>query len=168
MIRGKAAISVLLILAVFSLLPVYGTQAIAGSAGPYASGHGNLIEEGDLRTFSFHAKELKNDKVVGSLVLKNRNLGVRVKAKIDCLFIENGNQATMSGVLTQVRGADQNLLGDEIWFRVQDNGEGFRNTGDRITLLLVEEDNPPDPDECTIDLGEDLQNIGAGNIQVKP
>jgi len=60
------------------------------------------------------------------------------------------------------------LIGDDIWFRVEDNGEGFRNTTDQITLVIVELDQPPNPDECTVDLGLDLQNIRAGNIQVNP
>ena len=167
MIKSKPGISISIILTVFTLFLGYGGTANAGSAGPYASGHGNLITEGKLRTFTFHARELNNGRVVGSLVLKNRGLGARAKAKIDCLDI-NGNQATMSGVITQVRGADQSLIGDEVWFRVEDNGEGFRNTTDRITLVLVEEDTPPDPDECTVNLGLDLQNIRAGDIQVNP
>ncbi|HSG31425.1 MAG TPA: hypothetical protein VLB82_07760 [Thermodesulfobacteriota bacterium] len=167
MIKSKTSISIILLL-LFALLAGYSTQVIAGSAGPYASGHGNLVEEGDLRTFSFHARELKNSKVIGSLVLKNRSVGVRVKAKLDCLEI-NGNQATMSGIITQIMGEGlDSLLGDEVWFRVEDNGEGFRNTGDRMTLLIVEVDEPPDPDECTEDLGLGLMNIRAGNIQVNP
>jgi len=145
----------------------YAGIATAGTAGPFASGHGNLLLEGDLRTFSFHARELNNGGVIGSLVLKNRNLGIRAKAKIDCLDID-GNQATMSGVITQVRCADPSLIDDEVWFRVVDNGEGSNNPTDQMTLLIVELDQPPNPDECTVDLGLDLQNIRAGNIQVNP
>jgi len=165
--NNKSFLSVTFIIAIFIFLSSFAGTAIAGSTGPFASGHGNLIIEGERRTFSFHARELKNGRVIGSLVLKNRSLGIRAKAKIDCLDI-NGNQATMSGVVTQVRGADPSLIGDEVWFRVIDKGEGFRNTTDLITLVIVELDEPPDPDECTVDLGLDLQSIRAGNIQVNP
>jgi hypothetical protein len=134
--NNKTYPSIIFIMAIFIFLPSFARTAIAGAAGPFASGHGNLNLEGDLRTFSFHARVLKSGRVIGSLVVKNRKLGIRAKAIINCLDI-NGNQATMSGVITQVRGADQSFIGDEVWFRVEDNGEGFKNTGDRITLVLV-------------------------------
>lgn len=73
----------------------------------------------------------------------------------------------MSGAIPQDNGASS-FIGDEVWFRVVDHGEGFRNTTDQITLVLVEEDGLPDPDECTEDLVLDLQNILGGNIQVNP
>ncbi len=145
--NSKGFLYIIFSIAIFIFLLCYAGTAKAGSTGPFASGHGNLIVEGERRTFSFHARELKNGKVIVSIVLKKRNLRIRTKAKIDCLDIV-GNQATMSGVITQVRGADQSFIGDEVWFRVQDNGEGFRNTTDRITLVLVEEDTLPDPDEA--------------------
>ncbi|NIX14429.1 MAG: hypothetical protein GWN11_00735 [Candidatus Dadabacteria bacterium] len=167
MIKSITRIAILVLFIIFA---GYNIQAFAGSAGPYASGHGNLLEEGDLRTFSFHARELQNGKVTGSLVLKNRSAGARVKAKLDCLEI-NGNQATMNGIVTQIRGTDAALLGNEVWFRVEDNGEGFTNTGDRMTLLAVEDGEPPEVVDCTEELEEegfDLMNIRAGNIQVNP
>ena len=168
MMNSKGFLSIIFSIAILIFLLSYAGTAIAGSAGPFASGHGNLIIDGERRTFSFHARELKNSRVIGSLVLKNRSLGIRAKAKIDCLFIENGNQATMSGVITQVKGTDPSFIDDEVLFRVEDNGEGFRNTTDRITLVLVEEDTPPDPDECTKDIDLELENILGGNIQVNP
>lgn len=164
---NRSILPILFIFTVFILLISHKTTVMAGNTDPYASGHGNLLTDGELRTFSFHARTLKNGMIRGSLVVKNRELGIRVKAKIDCLDI-NGNQATMSGVITQVNGDDPSLIGDEIWFRVEDNGEGHRNTGDRITLVIVELEDPPDPDVCTEDLGLELLNIVAGNIQVKP
>jgi len=52
---------------------------------------------------------------------------------------------------------------------VVNNGEGFRNTTDLITLVIVELDEPPNLDECMDDFDElALQNILAGNIQVNP
>lgn len=160
-------LSIIFSAAIFIFLLSYAGTATAGSAGPFASGHGNLILEGDLRTFSFHARELKSGRVIGSLALKNRELGIRAKAIINCLDID-GNQATMSGVITQVNGTDESFIGDEILFRVEDNGEGSNNTTDRITLVLEEDDIPPNPDECEVDIELDLENILGGNIQVNP
>jgi len=74
----------------------------------------------------------------------------------------------MSGVITQIRGDDSNIIGDDILFRVEDNGEGANNITDRISLVLVEEEIPPDPAECEADIELDLENILGGNIQVNP
>ena len=70
----------------------------------------------------------------------------------------------MSGVITQINGTDESFIGDEILFRVEDNGEGSNNTTDRITLVLEEDDIPPNPDECEVDIELDLENILGGNI----
>jgi len=74
--NNKSFLFVTFIIAIFIFLLSYAGTATAGTAGPFASGHGNLLLEGDLRTFSFHARELNNGGVIGSLVLKNRNLGL--------------------------------------------------------------------------------------------
>lgn len=157
---------ILFISAVFILFS-YKITVIARNSGPYAGGHGNLFSDGELRTFSFHARTFKNGITRGNLVVKNRELGIRVKAKIDCLDII-GNQATMSGFITQVNGDDPSLIGDKIWFRVVDNGEGQRNKSDLITLVIAELDEPGDPEDCEEDFELELMNIFAGNIQVIP
>lgn len=149
-----------------------------------ASGHGNLVMEGALRTFSFQAREFHDGHVQGSLVLKNRHLGVRVRADIDCLHID-GDEAILSGTLTQIDGIEEGgvLIGDVIWFYVRDKGEGRGDPADQISALIVEdvddsskifdcetllEDIPamisegPDMDNAL-----DLQNIIGGNVQIR-
>ncbi len=79
--NSKGFLSIIFSTAIFIFLLSYAGTAIAGSAGPFASGHGNLIIEGERRTFSFHARELKNGRVIGSLVLKNRSLWNTSKSK---------------------------------------------------------------------------------------
>lgn len=162
------SLSIQFIFSVILMCSVYcSTELYAANAGPYATGHGNLIIEGKLRTFTFNARILKNGMTAGNLVVKNRDLGVRVKTKIDCLRIV-GNQATMSGFITQVNG-DPELIGDNIWFRGEDNGERQRNIADRITLVIAGLDEPGDPEDCQDDFDElELMNIKAGNIQVQP
>ena len=158
-----AIIFIILLVGTFNLPP----ELLARNAGPYASGHGNLPVEGNkLRTFTFNARILKNGRTTGNLVVKNRDLGIRVKAKINCLRIV-GNQATMSGFIIQVSG-DPELIGENLWFRVEDNGEGQRNISDRITLVIAELDEPGDPEDCNDDFDElELMNIKSGNIQVQ-
>ena len=145
-----------------------------------ASGHGNLVMDGALRTFSFQAREFKNGEVQGSLVLKNQHLGVRVRADINCRRIIDGDEAILSGELTQVDGVEENLIGKEIWFRVHDNGEGRGDRPDQISEVIVEDATAPsDFFTCETPLydilaafpdledGLELQDIIGGNVQVR-
>ena len=117
----------LIILAVVIMLTGYVGSAIAGGPGPSANGHGNLLFSGELRTFSFHAREFKDGYVEGSFELKNRKQGVRIHAEIDCLVIDDypdHSIATMSGVITHASGNDAVIFpGEFVWFRVEDMGE---------------------------------------------
>ena len=153
--------------------------ARAGGGHAAASGHGNLVMEGALRTFSFQAREFRNGRVQGSLVLKNRHLGVRARADIDCLRID-GDEAILSGVLTHVDGIEGNFIGDEVWSRVRDNGEGRGDPSDQISLVIVEvAATPPEFFTCETPLDDildafpeleddlELQDIIGGNVQVK-
>ncbi len=163
----------LIILAVVIMLTGYIGSAIAGGPGPSANGHGNLLLDYELRTFSFHAREFKDGSVEGSFELKNREQGVRIHAEIDCLLIDDIDDhiATMSGVITQVRGDDVIMLNDIVWFRVKDNGEGSVNYPDEITLVLVEINPEPELEilcDGTPAINNPLKEIIAGNIQVKP
>lgn len=147
--------------------------------GPSASGHGNLVMEGALRTFSFHAREFNSGHVEGSLELKNRQVGVRAHATLDCLRLQ-GNEAFVSGVLTQVDGVDGTFIGDEVWFHVRDNGEGRGDPPDQVTLMIVEVPSAPATFfDCETPLAEifeafpelaeglELQDVIGGNVQVK-
>jgi len=142
------------------------TFGVLGSADaknnrPSTNGHGNLVMDGALRTFSFHVKESKDGDVKGSFELKNRQVGVRVHAHLNCLRV-NGNEAFISGVLTQVDGIAGNFIGDEVWFHVKDNGEGRGDPPDQISLAMVELSLvPPDPFQCQKTLDEILDGIGG-------
>ena len=122
LIMRKSLNNAHVILLVLGMLLAAGTSHARGGL-PAASGHGNLVMEGALRTFSFQAREFRDGHVQGNLVLKNRHLGVRARADIDCLRID-GDEAILSGILTQLDGIEDNFIGDEVWFRVRDNGEG--------------------------------------------
>jgi hypothetical protein len=176
-ISNTVQVILLLFLMPVMLLTAGSSHARGGLAA--ASGHGNLVMEGALRTFSFQAREFRDGHVQGSLVLKNRHLGVRAGADIDCLRID-GDEAILSGVLTRVDGIEGNFIGDEIWFRVRDNGEGRGDPSDQISVVIVEvAATPPEFFTCETplhdifaafpeledDLG--LQDIIGGNVQVR-
>jgi len=148
-------------------------------AGHFAGGHGNLVMEGSLRTFTFQARQSRDGSVQGSMELKNRQLGVRAHADLDCLRIE-GDEAFLSGVLTRVSGIDGSIVGDEVWFHVRDNGEGRGDPADRISLVIVEVMSAPSEFfTCETPLSDilaafpdladdlDLMDIIGGNVQVR-
>jgi hypothetical protein len=135
--------------------------------------------EGTLRAFTFQARKYRDGNVQGSIELKNRHLGVRVHADLDCLRIED-DEAFLSGVLTQVNGIEENVIGDEVWFHVRDNGEGRGDAADRISLVIVEVMSAPSEfftcDTPLIDilaafpdLTDDLElmDIVGGNVQIR-
>ncbi len=170
-----------ILFAVIFILTGTAEQVQAKNVGASVNGHGNLVMDGTLRTFSFHTREFRNGDVEGSFELKNRLLGVRAHAAIDCLPIE-GSEAFLSGVLTQVDGIEGPFVGDEIWFRIKDNGEGRGDPPDEISLVIVE--LPSQPSEiftCDMTLADildenpeltdedlELQDIIGGNIQLRP
>ena len=66
-----------ILFAVIFILTGTAEQVQAKNVGASVNGHGNLVMDGTLRTFSFHAREFRNGDVEGSFELKNRLLGVR-------------------------------------------------------------------------------------------
>ena len=86
---------------------------------------------------------------------------MRAHANLNCLRVD-GNEAFITGVLTQVDGVEGNFIGDEVWFHVKDNGEGRGDPPDQISLAMVELSLvPPDPFQCQKTLDEILDGIGG-------
>src|SRR5688500_8819494 len=83
------------------LLTAFLTSAAAGAGNPFAGGHGNLISGEERRTFSFAVTTNPDGTVTGHAEVKNRALDVRAHAEIDCLKLEAGNRAIMSGPISQ-------------------------------------------------------------------
>ena len=115
----------------------------------------------------------------GSMELKNRHLGVRAHADLDCLRIE-GDEAFLSGTLSQVEGIDGSIVGDAVWFHIKDNGEGRGDPADRISLVIVEVlSTPSELFTCDTPLSDilaafteqaddlELMDIIGGNVQVR-
>jgi len=143
------------------------------AAGPSANGQGALFLDypgfvQGVQHFSFHANTDKNGIVTGSFESK-WGVNGRIHGTIDCLSIlPDGKTAIMSGTLTHVVG-DTYIgygfaVGDDAWFKVQDNGEGAKAAKDSFSDVFSSIDLEP----CTTDYGVDLFPILNGNIQVKP
>jgi len=154
------------------------TSPAAADGDPSASGHGNSISGGELRTFSFTAVQHADGTVTGEAEAFNRGFPIRVHWKIDCLKFEEGNRAITSGPITQSSDPEVAAVGRISVFGIEDNGEGENAPPDRITTVEVYA--PEEGIDCNdfTFVGDELQKSGvvvnvlgpilAGNIQVKP
>ncbi len=147
------------------LLTVLTYTTNASSAGnPRATGVGTTVEGGEKSTFVFNAIRHKNGTVNGHLVYHFRGGNISIKMDIDCLTIV-GNNAIMSGVVTQVNGDSVPgfiFVGQRGEFQVEDNGEGGDDPPDLISdLFLFPGAN------CGLTTGAPYLPID-GNIQVQP
>jgi hypothetical protein len=178
--RKTFHLSLLSFAAVIMLASLLTTPA-AADGNPSASGHGNRISLGELRTFSFTAVQQKDGTVIGEAEVFNRGFPVRVHQKIDCLKFVEGNKAIMSGPITQSSDPGVAALGNIAVFGVEDNGEGVNAPTDRITT--VPDYAPEEGIDCNdfTFVDDTLRNVNdlsvvvrplgtilAGNIQVKP
>jgi len=125
-----------------------------------ATGNGDFIVNGDLRTFSFSAILQPNGNVAGQAEVHNPALGAVVHMDIDCLAVVSPNTAFASGTIT--KSSVPGLVGLTGIFEAQDNGKGAASPPDRLSLLIV-----PGPN-CSTKPTLDLIDIQHGNIQVRP
>lgn len=158
----------LLILAVLMIFGAVGTfnysvSAEAGNSGSSANGHGNYTgADGELRTFSFHART-KDGVTKGSFLVNNRSNGHFLKGNIDCLNIV-GNTATMSGTITSSSVEDLVPVGTKTRFGVVDNGEGSEAPPDRMSRFSNFSQVSCDESPIT----SHSLTVEGGNIQIKP
>jgi len=153
-----------------SSAPVDERSVLNKGGEPSANGQAILPEEvlyGYFQNFSFQARENQDGSVTGSIQFKCRQpWSGRVHGTIDCMTID-GNQATMSGVVTHSDIPDYQA-GRLFWFRVVDNGEGNNSSADQFSDVWGL------PEGYSLHCAEslpfefDMFDIEHGNIQVKP
>ena len=125
---------------------------------PSATGHGDFLNEGQLRAFSFSAIQQPNGKVAGQAEVHNRTTGVVVHMDINCLNFVAPNTVVLSGIITNSN--DPTMEGRTVAFIAQDNGEGTNSPSDKLSMLAFA--------NCSDLLVLDLFDIQHGNIQVRP
>ena len=115
--------------------------------------------------FSFHARTDGSGNVTGSFETKSPGQDIRVHGNIDCLTVlADGKTAIMSGIATQVVGNGFPIaVGNRVYFKVLDNGEGANAAGDKFSDYYLS-----GATTCGTNLPLDMNNIDGGNIQVKP
>jgi hypothetical protein len=119
------------------LLGAAGAGAESVSADPAlqtASGSGQIHLGLPFRTFAFSATQAADGSASGQAQIDNRSSGFRGHIAVDCMNVF-GNVAVMSGVLTQSTLSSL-PVGTDVFFAVQDNGEGPSAPPDEITLPI--------------------------------
>ena len=135
---------------------------------PSANGQGALdLGLAKIQHFSFHANTDNNGNVSGSFEVKSASQDVRLHGNISCLkVLTDGKTAFMSGVITQRSGdgfPGIYNVGDFVYFRVQDNGEGSNAADDKFSDVY-----PSGVSQYCGPSSILLLKIANGNIQVKP
>jgi hypothetical protein len=153
---------------------------VVGEHSPSVNGNAILppeLYDGILATYAFQARSGFDGSVSGTLVSVSRGEDIRVKADLDCLVV-NGNEAILGGVVTHLYTGPEfpgvMCVGDRIWWKVKDNGEGANAPADEQTGGLAEMCGMFTFTECSDypvvgypDFVPEFIPIWAGNIQVK-
>ncbi len=134
-----------------------------------ASGQGSLLNphfNDRVQHFSFHAaSDADGSNVTGSWESNSPGQGIRTHGTITCLqILPDGKTAYMTGIITHRDGdgfAGLYEVGDPIWFKVRDNGEGNNSVADQFSDYYNVGGCLPRP---TIT----MYPITGGNIQVRP
>jgi hypothetical protein len=126
---------------------VAGTIMLTGHSATWAEGIERALtgsghftgSNGELVTFSYSAVLYGNGTVSGHYQIDLRSLDASFHGPITCLSVA-GNRAWVGGIAEQVRSSNPNLAalqGNDMWFQVQDNGEGVNDPPDRTTSIGV-------------------------------
>jgi hypothetical protein len=170
-------------LGVVSMFGVLSTMAAAvlgggvvlaqdgGGKAASATGSGQVMDLGELRTFAFNAQRGADGVVTGQLQLNNRGLDRITHGDIVCV----GTFGNTAFVGTQfVTSTDPATIGTYGIFTVIDNGEGSRAPADQLSLVYSPYDLATVTNWCAGAYGIEFQRtflalrpIKGGNIQVR-
>jgi len=131
---------------------------------PGATGSGNTVVSGDLRTFSFTAQQNADGTARVEAHINNRSIDEMFQIDVDCLRVVD-NIAIMSGVVT--RHTDVTAVGLTGIFGVVDAGEGTHAASDEITqVFFFRPGRLTCGDIDPVDVGAFAVPIVSGNVQV--
>ncbi len=173
--RDRRANSLHMMLAVVALLLLSASSAAAGSpivhqvsaGGPDACiAWGVSDHPGCDGNYSFQAKLYADGSVAGQFSDRFAT-GDGIHGVIDCLLVE-GNQAWLSGVITQGIWEGESLVGQPFSTRVVDNGRSAKDPADQIAFTNIGEGwFVP----CTAKPGDEQQHelydVPQGQVTVK-
>src|SRR2546427_11492926 len=121
---------------------------------PSATGNGDFMMGGELRTFSFSAIQQPNGNVAGQAEIHNPASGAVVHMDINCIVFLPQNTVVVGGTITKNSPNPPNLVGLPAVFQAQDNGAGTNSSPDSLSLVV--------PCDCTHSQHE-LRDIQQGH-----
>jgi hypothetical protein len=92
---------------------------VSSASPPSATGHGSLMVNGNMRTFTFSAIQHHDGKVKGQADLHIKATGVAIHMDIDCLNFVASNRVVVSGKVK--KGSVPNIEGLTGTFAALDN-----------------------------------------------
>ena len=125
-----------------------------------ASGGGSVDWPDGRVSYGFNARVDADGQVKGQASFAFRNLGVEFQVDINCLVVV-GHDAWLGGTI--VSSSNPALLGEDIVWRVQDNGEGRNAPPDQTSPTAT---GVP-PGSCNQMPPLSLRPWTNGNVQVK-
>ena len=146
-----------------------GTESVAATAAnaaahPSAWGAGTIEFGSSKEHVSFNASGVLLAATGSAEIHDNTAAGnVNAHVAIDCLNVV-GNQATISGIITQ--STDPTIQGFRALWQVRDNGEGQNDPPDLMSPVLIYAVGVG-PADCIVPTEFDLVNL-KGNVQVLP
>ena len=111
----RAGLSALMMVAL-GFLP-----GVSAASPPSTTGHGSLMVNGNLRTFTFSAIQHNDGKVKGQADLHIKATGVAIRMDIDCLNFVAPNRVVLSGRVTKSNFPGTDLTGLTGTFAALDN-----------------------------------------------
>ena len=139
-----------------------------GPVGSSVAGQGSFDFGGSNRTFAFTARMLADGSVDGQWQRVTHTGGPaqsRSHGKITCFTIV-GNQAWIGGFKTSGT-TFVDPPNNEVRWRVADNGEGTSDPADQISAQFVAGGPGSAANYCASTPGHALNDLTAGNIQVR-
>jgi len=113
------------------------------AGGPIVTGAGHVLRDlgagPELTTFSYNAIRQGTGDVSGHFVYRFRAAEFSMIGRVTCATTL-ANRAWIGGVIESVASddpADQSFVGTDVWWLVEDNGDGTNDTLDRTTSLLL-------------------------------
>jgi hypothetical protein len=169
--NGRGAARGTLLATALVAATVMGVHGARAAGNPMATGGGTIITPAAGRvTFGFTAIQHQDRNVRGQLEFNSRiaDAPIRIHAELDRIAFHHGNQATVSGTITQVRSSAPgatDLVGRIVVFTVQDNGEGSKAPPDRTSEFKF---FPAGSGVNCHNYQPPLKFPVQGNIQVRP
>jgi len=131
---------------------------------PNVSGSGHTVVAGELRTFTFTARQDADGTARGTAHVNNRSINEMFDLEIGCLKVV-GSVAIMSGVIT--KHTDTHAIGLTGVLGVVDAGEGQHEPRDAVTqVFFFRPGTVTCQDFGPAEVAEFATPIASGNVEV--